>query len=627
NSPYSIISDLPSFDDDNALNLFDNPSGITITEEYDPTEYDIPDSGTLLTLDQGFMSGEAFPHVSITPAPAFDRKVPATNESGPFEHSSPASSNGAEDDARSHASSTSSFRHNNGSPHLDFEQNFEGLRFESPAWGAQNLPSSPPAQKAPSPPQLVIPASPAPSSTGLDVTSPPTINAPAGDGMPAHPQLHIVPATPVSGGADGQQPSLFRNVPSGECVTMSCQHTCSCFVDGQHGLTSSDPANWDAHAQLSQSIQDQVGTSGMSYGGDEASGDSSQAQQYLTQSLRHPSSAGPVHSTFGGQPLQPNLSNQFNFGSFGNDYLSPDIAASNLRRTKSDGRGHRVVRSEDYGYGHQSTSFLNPNDMLVPPPSITQQEFLRNAATRQFLHPAEPVASIRGHHRRASSGSRERPGMGGISGWSSGASSARASPYPSPSASPRPGYGLLPDMGGMPMSVSMTAMHRTPSGTMMTTDMSMDGGMGSMSMDTSSVPAHIAKVNVTTPSTADASQKRRKQPANFVCPVPGCGSTFTRHFNLKGESRRASFLPCVVKLTRICDIGHLRSHAEEKPFQCKWPGCGKGFARQHDCKRHEQLHLNIRPILARAARRTLPGWTRLTATVSILMIAVSFHGS
>ncbi|KAH8092677.1 hypothetical protein BXZ70DRAFT_898040 [Cristinia sonorae] len=88
------------------------------------------------------------------------------------------------------------------------------------------------------------------------------------------------------------------------------------------------------------------------------------------------------------------------------------------------------------------------------------------------------------------------------------------------------------------------------------------------------VPMNVAKVNVTTPSTADASQKRRKQPANFACPVPGCGSTFTRHFNLKG---------------------HLRSHAEEKPYQCKWPGCGKGFARQHDCKRHEQLHLNIRP--------------------------------
>ena len=43
------------------------------------------------------------------------------------------------------------------------------------------------------------------------------------------------------------------------------------------------------------------------------------------------------------------------------------------------------------------------------------------------------------------------------------------------------------------------------------------------------------------------------------------------------------------------DAGHMRSHNDEKPFTCKWPGCNKGFARQHDCKRHEQLHLNIRP--------------------------------
>jgi hypothetical protein len=39
----------------------------------------------------------------------------------------------------------------------------------------------------------------------------------------------------------------------------------------------------------------------------------------------------------------------------------------------------------------------------------------------------------------------------------------------------------------------------------------------------------------------------------------------------------------------------MRSHNEEKPFQCKWPGCGKGFKRAHDCKRHEQLHFNYRP--------------------------------
>ena len=51
-----------------------------------------------------------------------------------------------------------------------------------------------------------------------------------------------------------------------------------------------------------------------------------------------------------------------------------------------------------------------------------------------------------------------------------------------------------------------------------------------------SVPMTVTRPHVTTPSTAKASHDRRKQPANFACPVPGCGSTFTRHFNLKGES-------------------------------------------------------------------------------------------
>ena len=49
--------------------------------------------------------------------------------------------------------------------------------------------------------------------------------------------------------------------------------------------------------------------------------------------------------------------------------------------------------------------------------------------------------------------------------------------------------------------------------------------------------------------------------------------------------------------------GHLRSHNDEKPFHCKWPGCGKGFARQHDCKRHEQLHSNHRPFICEGCRK------------------------
>ncbi|KDQ53157.1 hypothetical protein JAAARDRAFT_699402 [Jaapia argillacea MUCL 33604] len=83
----------------------------------------------------------------------------------------------------------------------------------------------------------------------------------------------------------------------------------------------------------------------------------------------------------------------------------------------------------------------------------------------------------------------------------------------------------------------------------------------------------VQKQNVTTHATKDASERRRKTDAAFVCPVAGCGSTFTRSFNLKG---------------------HLRSHTDDRPFKCKWPGCSKSFARQHDCKRHEQLHLGVR---------------------------------
>ncbi|KAF8442207.1 hypothetical protein L210DRAFT_3611695 [Boletus edulis BED1] len=94
---------------------------------------------------------------------------------------------------------------------------------------------------------------------------------------------------------------------------------------------------------------------------------------------------------------------------------------------------------------------------------------------------------------------------------------------------------------------------------------------------------NVSKQTVTSERTAGASHRRRKQDANFLCPVPGCGSTFTRSFNLKG---------------------HMRSHNEERPFQCKWPGCGKGFARQHDCKRHEQLHSNYRPFTCEGCNKT-----------------------
>ncbi|KAG6833526.1 hypothetical protein H0H87_005177 [Tephrocybe sp. NHM501043] len=46
----------------------------------------------------------------------------------------------------------------------------------------------------------------------------------------------------------------------------------------------------------------------------------------------------------------------------------------------------------------------------------------------------------------------------------------------------------------------------------------------------------VEKQQVTTSATQLASASRRRNEAHFVCPVPGCGSTFTRRFNLRGWS-------------------------------------------------------------------------------------------
>ncbi|KAK7682500.1 hypothetical protein QCA50_014300 [Cerrena zonata] len=745
NSPYSVLSDLPPTFDNNDLGLYPSElSAPAIPEEYDPSDFDVPTSSAhnVLSFSDSFMPSLANnPQVSVTPADY--------NES-PFDHSSPASSNGQEDGRRSRASSTSSYMHS-GSPHLDLPQNLANLTFDSPNWQNSQLPQnrqpSPPSHKAPSPPQLVIPSSP--SVTAND--SPPTINAPDGDGvMGSGPQLHIVPATPISGGggnvgnvpfqttlANLQQqsgsggewdPSRQHLTAQGQNQNLQSQFTDQrafnystgsdhdqqqgspgmAFASGesqmhhlahghghgsvnelprqQHSMsplpqqrgspghqqssflipqqmarsrslsdTSTRPPVWDTlpsgHGMMApngtgshQGVGADFDGSIASHSHDSARGASlagtvnmndvlpgpSSASSTATNTNptatgihsppssaglpRHPSSAGPLQSSFTQlQPQHPSLPQHHSFGPSGSvnhftapnsaDFLSPhdSLGAAFLRRSKSDSnRGHRISRSEDL----RSNDFLRP-DMMYPPASASSRELIQ----RQYLHPTEsmPLPSIasRGHHRRSSSGSRERSLIGG---WSSAASSQRPSPYPSPSASPRPGYGALPEM--VP-SIQGTRRHMTGVSLDMGMGMhhmggmngmnGMGGGMGvgggmNMNMGIPShvqgmnqggpgmsipvntgdavVPLTVSKVNVTTPSTADASHKRRKQPANFACPVPGCGSTFTRHFNLKG---------------------HLRSHAEEKPYQCKWPGCGKGFARQHDCKRHEQLHLNIRP--------------------------------
>jgi hypothetical protein len=168
------------------------------------------------------------------------------------------------------------------------------------------------------------------------------------------------------------------------------------------------------------------------------------------------------------------------------------------------------------------------------------------------LHPTETLPSItRGHHRRSSSGSRDRgiPGSSAALGLQSAPGSARASPYPSPSASPSLNYEQLPSIPSVPVSglgrgrpLSLpphgAAGLGVPQGGISSLNgmggmSSMEQGMHDMNNGLSSIS--VSRQNVTTTATYEASVRRRKTEANFVCPVPNCGSTFTRHFNLKGE--------------------------------------------------------------------------------------------
>lgn len=315
------------------------------------------------------------------------------------------------------------------------------------------------------------------------------------------------------------------------------------------------PSFWDSslmtHEQLrsiNSSAIDDTGTVNLS---DVLPQHQQQAQHYSSTSASFSNSPHPQQYNFGHPTSNPNTTSNMN-------YLSPDAMAVNLRRSKSDSGSrpthNRLSRSEDMS-------------LHYPPSSHTE------LINRQYLFPQETVQSIRSHHRRTSSGSR-------CGGDVSVRPSPYPSPYPSPSASPRVRYEDLPN-------VSLAG--RTPS--MLRPDSS---------------PAQIATLNVTKPTvtserTAGASHRRRKQDAHFMCPVPGCGSTFTRSFNLKGNSRSyRSHHETYLNYNQ----GHMRSHNEERPFQCKWPGCGKGFARQHDCKRHEQLHSNYRPFTCEGCNKT-----------------------
>ncbi|KAG6820082.1 hypothetical protein H0H93_005511 [Arthromyces matolae] len=473
------------FSDHSELSFTDHQLG-PIFDSYDPTDFDGPHSANSLLM---FNEYESY-----------------------YRSPSPSGSDN-NDDNRSHASSASSTHTTYHSPNMGVAHSFEGLTFSSPHWASEQLP------KAPSPPRLLIDQTQQP---GIIINAPEDVN----DG----PQLHIVPATPITGGGEGS---------------------------GVGGGVSSSP--WLGPA-------------------------SNSALSPRSSSPAISSATTPAPSRSPSASPQPPSS----------PYLFP---APPRLRSKSDTalEPPRGSRSEDFTFPNNlgtDTSLLFPpsahEDFIRRQQQQLQQQYLSPSNARTDLLPTNPghhhSASLgamprqqpqpRGHYRSASGGSRPRSERGSSAGWDNGldvpsvTGSGRPSPYPSPHASPR-GRILPLERDEYDFTGSLAADSGSQNGDGLGVSSGIALGIGG-----GGGASGVARLNVTTGRTANASQRRRKQEATFVCPVPGCGSTFTRSFNLKG---------------------HIRSHNEEKPFQCKWPGCGKGFARQHDCKRHEQLHTNYRP--------------------------------
>ena len=145
----------------------------------------------------------------------------------------------------------------------------------------------------------------------------------------------------------------------------------------------------------------------------------------------------------------------------------------------------------------------------------------------------------------------------------------RDNPYEQPCTQP-PSTSIPPSMPPQPQSPKLDALFSTnelfnlaPSSSTPTAEPSVaQGGAGANHYPSSSgVPRlppilQVEKQQVTTSATQLASASRRRNEAHFVCPVPGCGSTFTRRFNLRGQfiffARCSSII--LMYLQVICDL-------------------------------------------------------------------------
>lgn len=274
----------------------------------------------------------------------------------------------------------------------------------------------------------------------------------------------------------------------------------------------------------------------------------------LPQPPQLPTLNAPTGGSPGSSPLihQPNLQQHFSYGppASGQDsgtmpnsahssgFLSPNsnngfeassVRATELRRARSETHKRNALSAD------MTPRFLDPGDAL-------QGGFGSHpgsAASSPYLSAPDDLPRVPGnigaHRRTFSNGSH---GHGHHRSLSRDRATLSSSPYPSPHASPRVNAGDLPDISDQGGSYRQGRGNGMRSGTPVDP---MGIPVHVMGVDAngnptvqSQAPIIVPRQNVTTHATADASQRRRRTEAAFKCPVPGCGSTFTRHFNLKG---------------------------------------------------------------------------------------------
>ena len=185
--------------------------------------------------------------------------------------------------------------------------------------------------------------------------------------------------------------------------------------------------------------------------------------------------------------------------------------------------------SSRYSPGTSST-FLTPPTHLFPTrpdhDNDSQRVFKQEYANEppQFLLPTSTQSAPRGAHTYAPVAASRILGS----------PSTRHSPYLSPNASPGkrhhkmmqdPGVSLRSDADEpVGLGLEIAGAYTLPQETDEHMQPEPDMGGGAM----------VSKQHVTSAPVASASERRRRHKAPYTCPIPDCGTTFTRRFNLRG---------------------------------------------------------------------------------------------